>query len=70
MKTVKAFGICLTCGKRSKAIGHDEQDAELLLNHNHGSDFGHCFEGDVVFKAVELNLDAQANSSQKKRRKR
>lgn len=55
MKAIKAHGNCAKtgCGRYSEAIGADEEDARIMLNHEHGHEFKHCFDGDPKFEEVD-----------------
>lgn len=55
MKAVKASGSCADCGRYSEATGADEEDARILLNHEHGHEYEHCYNGDVTFKVIDTN---------------
>lgn len=54
MIAVKVQGTCL-CGRYSEAVGADEADARILLNHEHGHEYKHAFDGEMTFKAVDTN---------------
>ena len=68
MIAVKAHGKCARsdCGRYSEAIGADQDDAHILLNHEHGHEYRHCFEGQPLFQQVDTNKDT--NPKRKQRR--
>ena len=49
MEAMSAQGKCV-CGVFTKVYGKDVEDAMLLLNHAHGHDQKHLFEGEVTYK--------------------
>jgi hypothetical protein len=52
MNAIAAQGTC-ACGTFSKSYGADERDATLLLNHHHGHDNGHPFNGEITLKEAQ-----------------
>lgn len=56
MKAIKAYGNCSKtgCGRYSQAYGANETDAQMLLNHEHGHEFGHVFWGQPTFEQVNM----------------
>lgn len=46
MEAFSAQGTCEQCGSFTRAVAATEDDAMLFLNHEHGIDHGHAFEGE------------------------
>lgn len=55
MRSVRIKGTCV-CGQFTEAHGADEDDARDMLNHSHGMDFKHSFDGDVTFRREDSQL--------------
>jgi uncharacterized Fe-S cluster-containing MiaB family protein len=53
MTYYKASGTCNSCGRYSKAVGSDKEDATLLMQHDHACEHSHSFEGEIVVIEVE-----------------
>lgn len=45
MEAFSAQGTCEQCGSFTRAVAATKDDAMLFLNHEHGIDHGHAFEG-------------------------
>ncbi len=52
MTATCAQGVC-KCGLFARAIGADERDAHMLLNHEHGHATHHVFEGEVAYSETK-----------------
>lgn len=50
MEAFSAQGTCETCGSFTRAVAATKEDATLFLNHEHGIDHGHAFEGEITSK--------------------
>lgn len=50
MEAFSAHGTCERCGSFTRSVAATEDDAILFLNHEHGADHGHAFDGEATVR--------------------
>lgn len=53
MEAFSAQGTCENCNAFTRSVGATEDDATLLLHHEHGHDHGHAFRGIVTVRPAK-----------------